>query len=709
MFMNTLHDCKSILVSSVLLLTLPGLSLLGQDEGGGGSSPAEAAVTSGGVSQPAEAASGSTESNPVVTLVRSGVDWGLAKTVNVSEVVTIATAGGTLAKLTETAGKIASGSLTTKDLVTLIDVGLKIDAATGTAEGVKDGDYDLTTVTTLVVQGGISADFTVEDLQTTASGVKVGTYDLTTVSTLMTQGISIDDVQTTAAGVKVGTYDLTTVTTLITQGISIEDVQTTAADVKVGTYDLADVVSLIDSGFTATQAASAAEGVKTGDITLENIADLADAGLTPAEIDAAAGGSETSLNTTLLLSTKALTNNNELFVATTEVINSVSTQFAGFQTALEGAVTVADSILTNKTITSGDDLPTPINAASFAGNGYTTELIRLLAKYGAIGPKGDDVANAVLGSNYAAFSGSQSLSSLLQSSTAGYLSSLADLGARTFAEEDSGSSVLNIPLSNVTLGAGANITFSAGASIDVSDMLSKATSSADRKIGIIGAAKDLTFAGDATFTNTNDVEDHALAIGAADDVYFRSEWSTANSADYADPDPITVKYTGSNLGIGSYDTMRLVNVNLETGGNLALGTLDELHIGLTDAHSSTFSVGTGGKNSDPDNVYLYANNLIQVNGLQFSGRLDDVYMEAITINLKDVAFPSTADVMLRSRDGTVNFGTYSSPIPGSVNLTEVSHGGTILDSSNVSGIPGRINSSLTLPNGTSAIKIRQQN
>ena len=679
MFMNTLHDCKSILVSSVLLLTLPGLSLLGQDEGGGGSSPAEAAVTSGGVSQPAEAASGSTESNPVVTLVRSGVDWGLAKTVNVSEVVTIATAGGTLAKLTETAGKIASGSLTTKDLVTLIDVGLKIDAATGTAEGVKDGDYDLTTVTTLVVQGGISADFTVEDLQTTASGVKVGTYDLTTVSTLMTQGISIEDVQTTAAGV------------------------------KVGTYDLADVVSLIDSGFTATQAASAAEGVKTGDITLENIADLADAGLTPAEIDAAAGGSETSLNTTLLLSTKALTNNNELFVATTEVINSVSTQFAGFQTALEGAVTVADSILTNKTITSGDDLPTPINAASFAGNGYTTELIRLLAKYGAIGPKGDDVANAVLGSNYAAFSGSQSLSSLLQSSTAGYLSSLADLGARTFAEEDSGSSVLNIPLSNVTLGAGANITFSAGASIDVSDMLSKATSSADRKIGIIGAAKDLTFAGDATFTNTNDVEDHALAIGAADDVYFRSEWSTANSADYADPDPITVKYTGSNLGIGSYDTMRLVNVNLETGGNLALGTLDELHIGLTDAHSSTFSVGTGGKNSDPDNVYLYANNLIQVNGLQFSGRLDDVYMEAITINLKDVAFPSTADVMLRSRDGTVNFGTYSSPIPGSVNLTEVSHGGTILDSSNVSGIPGRINSSLTLPNGTSAIKIRQQN
>jgi hypothetical protein len=65
--------------------------------------------------------------------------------------------------------------------------------------------------------------------------------------------------------------------------------------------------------------------------------------------------------------------------------------------------------------------------------------------------------------------------------------------------------------------------------------------------------------------------------------------------------------------------------------------------------------------------------------------------------------------MLRSRDGTVNWGTYSSPVPGSVNLTEVSHGGTLLNSSNVSGAAGKINSTFNLPNGTPAIKIRQQN
>ena len=239
--------------------------------------------------------------------------------------------------------------------------------------------------------------------------------------------------------------------------------------------------------------------------------------------------------------------------------------------------------------------------------------------------------------------------------------------------------------------------------------MTKSTSTADRKILVIGAAKDMTIAGDVTFTNSNDVEDHALAIGAADDFYLRSEYSQANNAVYVNPAPINLKYTGSNLGLGSEDTMRLVNVNIETGGNLAISSLDELHIGLSDAHSSTFSVGTGGKNSDPDNVYLVANNLIQVNGLNFSGRLDDVYMEAITINLKDVAFPSTADVMLRSRDGTLHFNTFNNRVVGGVNLTNVSNGAVNLSPAHFDNGPaGHIDSTIQLPNGTAAIKIRKQ-
>jgi hypothetical protein len=274
------------------------------------------------------------------------------------------------------------------------------------------------------------------------------------------------------------------------------------------------------------------------------------------------------------------------------------------------------------------------------------------------------------------------------------------------------SSVLKVSLDKINLITGSTMTIGSkgsASSIDVSSHLSKATSTADRKVLVIGAAKDMTIAGDVTFTNSNNVEDHALAIGAADDFYLRSENAPANAADYDNPAPINVKYTGSNLGLGSEDTMKLINVNIETGGNLAISSLNELHIGLSDSHSSTFSVGTGGKNSDPDNVYLVANNLIQVNGLNFSGRLDDVYMEAITINLKDVAFPSTADVMLRSRDGTLHFNTFNNRVVGGVNLTDVSHGGINLNPAHFDNGPaGHIDSVIALPNGTSAIKIRKQ-
>ena len=75
----------------------------------------------------------------------------------------------------------------------------------------------------------------------------------------------------------------------------------------------------------------------------------------------------------------------------------------------------------------------------------------------------------------------------------------------------------------------------------------------------------MNVAGNVKFTNSNDAEDHALVLGAADDVMI---------------DGADIEYTGSNLGIGSGDTgsdsMYLANTNI-TGGNLAavlLGTLN---------------------------------------------------------------------------------------------------------------------------------------
>ena len=157
--------------------------------------------------------------------------------------------------------------------------------------------------------------------------------------------------------------------------------------------------------------------------------------------------------------------------------------------------------------------------------------------------------------------------------------------------------------------------------------------------------------------------------------------------------------------------MRLVNVNITTGGNLAIASLDKLYIGTSNDHSSTFSVGTGGKNSDPDNVYLYASNLISVNGLAFAGNVDDVYMDAITIDLANVTFPENSDVMLRSRDGGLNFG---SSVTGDVNfIKNVVHESISSDALTEAHFDrskgdGHINSTSTLPNGRPLIKIRSR-
>ena len=171
---------------------------------------------------------------------------------------------------------------------------------------------------------------------------------------------------------------------------------------------------------------------------------------------------------------------------------------------------------------------------SFATNGYNTELVKLLVKYGAIGSKGSELATAALNGFSTTSNTSSDLQGLLQDSTTGYLSLLSTLTGNPDLGDPDGdndnflqSSVLKVSLDKITLTPGSNIALgsqSSSSTIDVSSTLTKATSTSDRKVHVIGAAKDMTIAGDVTFTNSNDVEDHALAIGAADDFYLRSEY-----------------------------------------------------------------------------------------------------------------------------------------------------------------------------------------
>jgi len=395
----------------------------------------------------------------------------------------------------------------------------------------------------------------------------------------------------------------------------------------------------------------------------------------------------------------------ELLIKDAEILalsryaDSYDSSNAQFQNALK----LAKSLLTDKSLTSTSGLPSSISVATIASDsGYNLAFVRLLSAYGALGSNGENIAAEILGSDYSGYSNDGSLSALLQNSTGDYLSFLSSLtGSRSFSDEDSTSSILNVPLSNIELSTASTIILGSAdsdATIDVSSKLQKASTTADRKVLIVGAAKDLKSIGNIKFTNTNSAEDHALVLGAADDVFIENT---------------NIEYTGSNLGIGSGDTgadsMWLVNTSISAGGNLAVGSLGTMNI----TGGSTFTVGTSNKaTSDPDNVYLYANELINIDTLNFSGRVDDIYMESRTINVKNTTFPSTSEVMLRSQSGALNINnTKNEIVYGAVNFHNVKHlgiGNNVLTDNDFQGSAPHTNSKLTLPNGTPFIRVRAQ-
>jgi hypothetical protein len=118
-----------------------------------------------------------------------------------------------------------------------------------------------------------------------------------------------------------------------------------------------------------------------------------------------------------------------------------------------------------------------------------------------------------------------------------------------------------------------------------------------------------------------------------------------------------MEFEGANLYLGSISKMELVNVDLESGGNLGVASLDELHIVSSDP-TNTPNTFTVGKNTNPsdrgDNIQLFANERIVADGLRFEGRVDSIYMEARTVDLKNVTFPNGSEVNLASELGGVD-------------------------------------------------------
>ena len=348
----------------------------------------------------------------------------------------------------------------------------------------------------------------------------------------------------------------------------------------------------------------------------------------------------------------------------------------------------------------------------FANNPYAFEFGQLLIKHGAFGesgnPKVTDIGMQIIdilgGRNKLADSSylNTLTTEIIQPGKSYNGKSLNGnlLGTRNAKISETDSNLLRIGLNNVNGVVGSTVTIeppsgSTKARIDVTSYLTKASSSKEKKVFAVAAVKDIHIKGNVDFINSNHAEDHALSIGAADDLHIKEGSRIYNE--------------GSNLGIGSYDKLELLNVDIDTGGNLALGSLEELHITSTkpneeSALSSTFSVG---RYSDSDNLYLYADKLINVDGLRFSGNMREIYMEAITIDLKNIDFPSNSEVMLRSKDGYPTFGA-SNKMIGAVNFIEnVKHGSRAIESiqdfnANNSGYDSKI-----MSGNSAAIKIRK--
>ena len=174
------------------------------------------------------------------------------------------------------------------------------------------------------------------------------------------------------------------------------------------------------------------------------------------------------------------------------------------------------------------------------------------------------------------------------------------------------------------------------------------------------------------------------------------------------PDVVSITNAGSNLALGSEDTMHLVNVSISTGGNLAIGTLQDLNIEQTQPSTIQYLL---------ELVVTIMLILITFTCMHIMKsrltdfRLPDVLMMctwAVTINLRNVTFPHTSEVTLRSRDGTIGFNQFANPIVGGVNLTNVKHGADLLDDLNkFNGGPGHWSSKKIMPNGTPALQVRK--
>lgn len=172
------------------------------------------------------------------------------------------------------------------------------------------------------------------------------------------------------------------------------------------------------------------------------------------------------------------------------------------------------------------------------------------------------------------------------------------------------------------------------------------------------AAQDISLAGDLQLS--------APSLAAND---LTLNLATGGKFNFAQGSSLTFSDGAINLASGT--TSEYVQVSMEAGGDIAVRSLENLVF-----QDSSLHVRAG------DNIHLQALQHLSIDGLQFSDQLKTLYMQAITIDLRNIYFPDGSTVHLQSQFGGIQgiYPNFGSSEVGRVNFIEnVGYHQTLID------------------------------
>jgi len=217
---------------------------------------------------------------------------------------------------------------------------------------------------------------------------------------------------------------------------------------------------------------------------------------------------------------------------------------------------------------------------------------------------------------------------------------LSNDGSNTVDDPNSPSSAKENGLDHEGVLGGRNLSFSKG-TYDLSNL------SYDR---LLFAARDhLSLASDLTFS-----------MGQSTDIHAELLFLSAGGISFENGTDIT--FEGDSLGFGSFNSMNVIGVDLYAQDEISLRSLDRLVL-------NNVSLSTSGLGSH-DGVELLAHQEISVDNLRFNEHIKRIAMEAQTVNLRNLNFPSGSMVKLNSAYGPLDgkYPNFNSIMWGRVNF-----------------------------------------